>query len=266
MNTSAFRKKSILRSTGLALMCAGAALLSALVLFYGTVLFVRTGSPLEGAYSLFRMLFSVEAGIVFIWAVFFAIGIPAAFMVLYGARLWFGTHLANKQQRLLMLSIWILAVVSGSIAVVQQFGVLIDRIEPFSSDPLQFSVVDQIPLEVKYVFKSALRSEVQKRIGTPVEGYEPYMFLDAFPGLTESDFEGVQASIGYYTMRDGSLAYQTDNTKLIHSAAKAITDRGMDRLLANVSVRLGVDLAKDGTLTQIMESLMRSATTSTPGA
>lgn len=247
---------------GLTLMSVGSVLLAALVLFYGTVLFVHTSSPLEGAYSLFRMLFSVEAGIVIIWAVFFAIGIPAAFMILYGARLWFSRHVASKQQRLLMLSIWILAMVSGSIAVVQQFGALVDRIEPFSSDPLQFSVADQIPLDVKYVFKNVLRSEVQKRIGTPKEGYEPYMFLDAFPGLTESDFEGVQASIGYYTMRSGSLAYQTDNTKLIHSAAKAITDRGMDRLLANISVRLGVDLAKDGTLTQIMESLMRTQSTS----
>jgi hypothetical protein len=93
----------------------------------------------------------------------------------------------------------------------------------------------------------------------PIEGFEPSMFLKVFPGLTETDFEGAEASIGQYTMEDGRLVHKTDDTKLIHSAAKAINDKALDTVLANVSVRLKVDLTQQGTLTEIMEALVRYA-------
>lgn len=95
----------------------------------------------------------------------------------------------------------------------------------------------------------------------PIEGYEPAMFLAAFPGLSETDFEGVEASIGHYTVENGRIVHKLDTTKLIHSAAKAITDRGMDMLLANTSVRLRIDLLHGGTLTQIMDALLRAPQT-----
>jgi len=108
------------------------------------------------------------------------------------------------------------------------------------------------------VFRKELQAQVQEKLGTPIEGYEPWMFLQVFPGLTETDFERVQASIGHYAIENGELIYVQDPAKLIHSAAKSITDEGMETLLHNVSVRLKVDLAEGGTLTKIMSALLRT--------
>jgi hypothetical protein len=105
-------------------------------------------------------------------------------------------------------------------------------------------------------FRTTLQEGVREQIGQPIEGYVPSMFLNVFPGLTETDFEGVEASIGHYTVEKGRLVHKTDDTRLIHSAAGAITDRGMDRLLKNVSSRLKIDLEADGTLTKIMSALV----------
>ena len=44
------------------------------------------------------------------------------------------------------------------------------------------------------VFTFTLEEEVRKKIGQPIEGYEPQMFLEVFPGLVATDFEGVEAS------------------------------------------------------------------------
>jgi hypothetical protein len=116
----------------------------------------------------------------------------------------------------------------------------------WSADPV---VVD--------VFVYTLEEEVRKKSGQPAEGYVPSMFLEAFPGLAETDFEGVEASIGYYTIEQGRLVHKFDNTELIHSAATAITRRGMETLLHNVASRTNIDLQTDGTITDIMSVLIR---------
>lgn len=107
------------------------------------------------------------------------------------------------------------------------------------------------------VFAFTLEEEVRKKIGQPVNGFEPSMFLEVFPGLAETDFEGVEASIGYYTMEDGRLVHKLDETKLIHPAAKAVSHHGMEILLHNVATRIGVNLQTDGTITDVMRALTR---------
>lgn len=127
-------------------------------------------------------------------------------------------------------------------------------------DAVVWDVAPEASLQVDLstAFRKELQSRVQEKLGTPIEGYEPFMFLLTFPGLTETDFEGVEASIGHYTIEDGELIYVQDPTRLIHSAAQTITDKGMQTLLHNVSVRLKVDLAEGGTLTKIMNALSRT--------
>lgn len=115
-----------------------------------------------------------------------------------------------------------------------------------------------VKTDISLAFRNALQSEVREKIGTPIEGYEPSMFLQVFPGLAKTDFEGVEASIGYYTIKNGELVHELDPTRLVHSAAGAVTNRGMDTLLQNVSMRLKVDLSTDGTLTRIIEALAQA--------
>jgi hypothetical protein len=105
------------------------------------------------------------------------------------------------------------------------------------------------------VFRFTLEDEVRKKLGMPVEGYEPFMFTEVFPGLVETDFDGVQASIGMYVMEEGRLVHKLDNSKLVHSAAKAVARQGYATLLQNIAKRIGVDLSKDGTITDIMSSI-----------
>jgi len=110
--------------------------------------------------------------------------------------------------------------------------------------------------DIYSAFRTTLQNEVKRERGMPKEGFEPYMFLEVFPGLTETDFEGAEASIGEYTVKDGRLIHKLDDSKLIHTAAKALTNEGMNTLLLNVSARLKVDLAQGGTLTKIMDALL----------
>ena len=118
------------------------------------------------------------------------------------------------------------------------------------------STPQKVAPEVVDVFSFTLQEEVDKKLGTPVEGYEPKMFLEVFPGLTATDFEGVEASLGYYTFSDGELELVLDETQLIHSAAGAITRTGMNTLLSNVSERTSINLQEDGTITDVVRYLI----------
>lgn len=110
--------------------------------------------------------------------------------------------------------------------------------------------------DVVGVFKFALEDEVQKKRGVPIEGYEPYMFLEVFPGLVATDFDGVEASIGTYRMVDGRLKHVPNEDQLLHSAATAVSREGMETLLYNVTDRIGVDLTNDGTITEVIEAIV----------
>jgi hypothetical protein len=119
-----------------------------------------------------------------------------------------------------------------------------DTVTPTRTDPV-----------LTDVFIYTLEEEVQRKVGQPIEGYEPSMFLEVFPGLVETDFEGVEASIGFYTIVQGRLVHELGTPELVHSAAGAITQRGMETLLHNVASRLEIDLQRDGTITDIMRAL-----------
>ena len=227
-----------------------------LLFFYTVVLFSEKWPGLKPAYDIFRLLFSIPEGLVIMYALFTILALPLIGILLYGAHLFTHKKYATRKQIILLCAVWACTVIAGLVLTVVQTKEMVSRMLPFSPNPVVFNVGNEIPLEVQIAFKSVLKNEVQRTQGMPIEGYEPFMFLKAFPGLTATDFEGVEASIGHYTIQEGKLMHVTDNSKLIHSAAKAITDRGLNTLLSNVSVRLKVDLTKEGTLTNIMEALV----------
>lgn len=141
-----------------------------------------------------------------------------------------------------------LIVVGLYIAYLWQAGVLTVN---YNHEP----EVVRVEQSIYDVFTTTLKQEVNRERGVPIEGYEPQMYLAAFPGLTKSDFNKVEASIGYYQIIDGQLRQQIDQGELIHSAAAAINRRGMRTLLDNVAERLQVDLQNDGTITEIMDAI-----------
>ncbi len=108
------------------------------------------------------------------------------------------------------------------------------------------------------VFRYTLEEEVNKKMGKPVEGYEPKMFLDAFPGLAVTDFDGVQSNAGSYQVENGELKFEPDASKLQHSASGAIGKPGMVTLLENVATRTKIDLKGEGTVTDVMRAIVSS--------
>lgn len=241
---------------GEVLIALGTIGLSSLLFFYGVVLFSEEWTFLSKMNESLRLIFGLRSGLSVMYASFAALAIPCFLLVLYGAQLFSGKRYISKLQSFFLVSIWFIAVILGFFITLIQVQSLVDRIMPFSSDPTEFDIISQISPSTQMVFKTTLKNEVSRTQGMPIEGFVPSMFLKSFSGLTVTDFEGVEASIGSYTIESGRLVHKLASDKLIHSAATAVTDKGLETLLANVSVRLGVDLTKNGTLTQIMDALI----------
>jgi hypothetical protein len=94
-------------------------------------------------------------------------------------------------------------------------------------------------------FTEELRTKFVAEKGQPIEGFEPWMFLEVYPGLKAEDFDDVDALIGLYRVENGEVVYDLNGELELHSAARAISDEGMAQLLQNVAARLEVDLAAD---------------------
>ena len=98
-------------------------------------------------------------------------------------------------------------------------------------------------------FKRLIEERVRIEIGQPIEGYEPAMFMQVFPGLKTEDFDEVEAAIGHYTFTNGELFHDLEGETLIHSAAPAVTEVGVKTLLNNILNRLG---GEDRTVDEVM--------------
>jgi hypothetical protein len=117
---------------------------------------------------------------------------------------------------------------------------------------------NDIPEGAVEVFTTKTRNKVIAELGQPIEGFEPFMFLEVYPGLEESDFDGVDAFIGVYRFKNGELTHEMDNTQPFHSAATAISDEGMATLLDNVSSRLGISIETGSDVAEIIEAIEKS--------
>ena len=102
------------------------------------------------------------------------------------------------------------------------------------------------------LFTTTLREEVDRQLGQPIEGYTPDMFIAVFPGLVVTDFEDVEASIGKYVVVEGTLVHVMPPGRPVHSAAAAVSSRGLVTLLKNVAARAHIDLSHSGTITDVM--------------
>jgi len=95
-------------------------------------------------------------------------------------------------------------------------------------------------IDVPEYFNEKLREGVIDRIGQPIEGFVPFMFLRAFSGLVPNDFDGADALLGEYRIKEKELSFIVDEGGPIHSAAEAISEEGMKTVLANIQRRTNV--------------------------
>ncbi len=102
------------------------------------------------------------------------------------------------------------------------------------------AIINRGTIDVQEYFNEKLREGVIDRIGQPIEGFVPFMFMQAFSGLVLKDFDGTDALLGEYKIVEKELAFIMDEGGPIHSAAEAVSEEGMKTVLANIQRRTNV--------------------------
>jgi hypothetical protein len=95
-------------------------------------------------------------------------------------------------------------------------------------------------IDVQEYFNEKLREGVIDRVGQPIEGFVPSMFMQAFSGLVLKDFDGAGALLGEYKIVGEKLVFIVDEGSPIHSAAEAISAQGMKTVFKNIQRRTNV--------------------------
>lgn len=94
--------------------------------------------------------------------------------------------------------------------------------------------------EVAAYFTQTLQDTFVEEVAQPIEGFEPQMFLQIYPGLLPGDFNGVEALQGVYQVQDGEIIFIEIADGPIHSAGRAISRIGMTVLFEQVMTRFDV--------------------------
>ena len=104
-------------------------------------------------------------------------------------------------------------------------------------------------------FSENLQTKVIQTTGQPIEGFQPFMFQNVYPGLIDNDFNNVDAMLGEYKVSGTELTFKLTQQQPIHSAAEAITKRGMEILLKNLSSRLNIPITDRESIDKIITSI-----------
>jgi len=130
------------------------------------------------------------------------------------------------------------------IALVVAFAGSCDLYSTAPNDDAQDTLaINPGTIEVQEYFNEKLREGVIDRIGQPIEGFVPFMFMQAFSGLVLKDFDGADALLGEYKIVDKELTFIMNEGGPIHSAAEAISEEGMKTVFANIQRRRNMLIA-----------------------
>ncbi|MCR4323082.1 MAG: hypothetical protein NUV61_03260 [Candidatus Azambacteria bacterium] len=91
-----------------------------------------------------------------------------------------------------------------------------------------------------YFTKSIQDGVIDKMGGPPIEGFEPFMFMEAYPELHASDFNCVKTYAGFYIARDDRIIFISERMHARSTIDHTITPYGMNRMLQNISDRFGL--------------------------
>lgn len=95
------------------------------------------------------------------------------------------------------------------------------------------------PLELSGYFEERMVALGIDDIGHPIEGFDANLLIMAFPGLSASDFNGVETFEGHYEVEaDQPVFIRDGSSEMITSAEGTVSSEGYATLLANVSARL----------------------------
>jgi len=124
----------------------------------------------------------------------------------------------------------------------------------FSVQSGDSDVDTETPSLAQYFFEQA-QERVVEQIGQPIEGFEPFMFRKVFPELTSADFDGVGTLQGVYQEASGELAFILTVNEPEHSAARAISEGGMETLLQNIASRLSISINSENDIDILLDTI-----------
>ena len=128
----------------------------------------------------------------------------------------------------------------------------------FNNEKQEDSQEDNIPAEIVEAFQNELVTRGVEKQGQPIEGFDAFLLMQAFPGLHKEDFDGVLAFEGKYTYENGEVVYERTADQFVTSAEQTVSNEGYRILLENVSVRLGVSVQNEGAAMDIIEELEKT--------
>jgi len=111
------------------------------------------------------------------------------------------------------------------------------------------------PSDYSVFFSEELQRAGVERVGQPIEGFNAFIYLEAFPGFEESDFDGVLTLEGIYRVEDGEFKYVRTAGDLVTSAEETISEDGYKILLENFSKRVGVEVEAKADIAAVLEKL-----------
>lgn len=105
------------------------------------------------------------------------------------------------------------------------------------------------------IFREELQRAGVERVGHPIEGFNAFIYLEAFPGFEESDFDGVQSLEGIYQLDGEKLEYVRTAGNLVTSAESTLSEEGYSTLLENFSKRVGIEVVSEEDIATLLEKL-----------
>ena len=128
-------------------------------------------------------------------------------------------------------------------------------LETPTPEPLPPVEEDSYPNDYSVFFSEELQRAGVERVGQPIEGFNAFIYLEAFPGFEESDFDGVKTLEGIYMIEGGEFKYVRTADNPVTSAEETISEEGYKTLLQNFSKRVGVSVEADVDIAALLEKL-----------
>lgn len=102
--------------------------------------------------------------------------------------------------------------------------------------------------------------------GHPIDsGYDPAMFMGAYPGLIPEDFDRAEATQGWYhIVADGNLEFHSTAGNHVSTAERGLTISGIMQVLHRAAARLSLPLASEGDVDVLLLRLGGSSTSQLP--
>lgn len=115
-------------------------------------------------------------------------------------------------------------------------------------------VVVETPVLASY-FKAELLEKGVADVGQPIEGFDAGVLMQAFPGLTPRDFDGVATVEGHYTFEKEQAVFSRDAGQPVSSAERTISDKGYAKLLDNLAARLAFAVTDRAAVDELIQKV-----------